>query len=99
PPPISPRFPYTTLFRSTADALSIRSNTELAFSANSGSTLQMRLDSTGELEIGPSTGNAHIDPTVNDPTAVTYGFVGDVGTGMYQDRKSTRLNSSHVKIS
>src|SRR5690606_40728553 len=68
PPPRSPLFPYTTLFRSSAP-----------------------------ISLAESTPSR---PTAPSPTTTTVlpGFT-RAASAANQDRKSTRLNSSHVKIS
>src|SRR5439155_21139978 len=79
-PPISPLFPYTTLFRSTFGTNGI--------THFSGKTVTFTRNSTDRIA------------QINDPTGnsmfYTYSVVGDL---ISLDRKSTRLNSSHVAIS
>src|SRR5690606_40451305 len=99
PPPRSPLFPYTTLFRSW-DGLPRRSTVwmshgDLVRSAPPGFTVTGR---TANTEVA----------AMADPQRRLYGvqFHPEVvhtvhGGDLLQrlDRKSTRLNSSHVKIS
>src|SRR5207249_10992586 len=85
PPPAAPRFPYTTLFRS-ARATAERTGVPAALQA-------MRL----VLEAGPG-------PRAPGPGSLTeivrrLGAMGYDRVPTVTDRKSTRLNSSHVSIS
>src|SRR5699024_11282745 len=85
PPPPPPLFPYTTLFRS-APILPVNPH-HYAGIERSGSPgsglLRLLLAGTGRR------GHEHFDP---------FSAQG-VHEGEQQDRKSTRLNSSHVSIS
>src|SRR5690606_40926801 len=81
-------FPYTTLFRSRyrpGGGASSRSS-PLAGTATPSRT-RLPYDSWSLDVIGPWTVHA-----IRSPTA-------SLGHGSYRDRKSTRLNSSHVKTS
>src|SRR5690606_41470573 len=86
PPPTSTLFPYTTLFRSAGD---VELNRPLA---------DLRL-----VELAPATAR-RVDHELH---LAAFHAVEDVrralsdlsDRGDVQDRKSTRLNSSHVKIS
>src|SRR5690348_18208288 len=89
PPPRSTLFPYTTLFRSRANAQS------LTMDGESGIFLQPLAD------VVPSPQHKFGGPTVSfhavdaGPVAGNY-----INTGVEEgDRKSTRLNSSHPSIS
>src|SRR5205814_10726321 len=87
-PPISPLFPYTTLFRSS------RRNF-LGLSAGAGAAAA--LAACGSSGPGTSSGNGS--------TSATYWYLSgapgeQVRTAtVNRDRKSTRLNSSHLGIS
>src|SRR5207249_12168099 len=82
PPPSSPLFPYTTLFRSDGRPLE----------AAPRHVFRRVLDRCHELGYEPTVGTEPefylLDRETRQPL-----FSG------YQDRKSTRLNSSHVSIS
>lgn len=47
-------------------------------------TTRFTLFGDGDAEFGATTGNAYIDSTPTSASTVTYGFVGDNGTGMYR---------------
>src|SRR5690606_41569497 len=92
-PRTSTLFPYTTLFRS------IEADAELADQGHvlGGVAAQLRNEFTGAragdgAEIGDQLVPAHADAAIGDGERAG-GLVGG------KDRKSTRLNSSHVKIS
>src|SRR5690606_41414947 len=85
PPPGFPLLPYTTLFRSCTDDV----HPDVAHAASLAARV-VGLDIAG------------IDLVVSDvsrPLAAQRGAVVEVNAGPGLDRKSTRLNSSHVKIS
>src|SRR5690606_40171862 len=89
--PRSTRFPYTTLFRSgrrSHQFLSSRINSEACYNTTGiqGSVSQC----PGGVSSSTATGSGE-DCTASN----IYGC----GHGTHVDRKSTRLNSSHVKIS
>src|SRR5690606_41737047 len=89
PPTTSPLFPYTTLFRSIAAAV----NPEISYVlvSQNGKTYYVARDAVknairGEHEIvGEVQGSELVGKRYRGP--------------FDEDRKSTRLNSSHVKIS
>src|SRR5690606_41677478 len=85
PPRRSTLFPYTTLFRSMRRARSIRAAGPDAGGRAGGRGAGRRFTAPGSLFGGIGLG----------PAAV----LGPVGQQALADRKSTRLNSSHVKIS
>src|SRR5207253_9519611 len=98
PPPHSPLFPYTTLFRSgqaTKDA-----GTEQAWSGSNGYLKRIGAFKTVRLYKStfenPKPGQpiVSLDYISNDTAAAPF-LVGLT----VEDRKSTRLNSSHVAIS
>src|SRR5690606_41763900 len=94
PPPRSTLFPYTTLFRSTLDiAMGGSTNTILhLLAAAQEAEVNFDLHTIDEIshkvpqlcKVAPNTPKYHIE---------------DVHRAGGIDRKSTRLNSSHVKIS
>src|SRR5207253_11056014 len=86
PPPLSSLFPYTTLFRST----------NIPYSAqNQYGQLTTSFAQTGlDTNITPSV----ISPK-SDSISLTVTFTVKALVGQGADRKSTRLNSSHVAIS
>src|SRR5690606_41314591 len=90
------RFPYTTLFRSgqlravaqpVLHALEVELDALLATSGN-------RVVETDALDVAAVAGAA----AVGDDDVVEGTLLG-AAAGQSEDRKSTRLNSSHVKIS
>src|SRR5690606_39434622 len=87
PPPTL--FPYTTLFRSAANVsnMTYLPNTKLQEFLDLGQVITVNGGSAG-------TPGDMLSPT--DPTQAA-ALIGT--TAGFQDRKSTRLNSSHVKIS
>src|SRR5690606_41610625 len=93
PPPRSTLFPYTTLFRSWAlidPPFSQRRRSHGSGATSTAAPLAQRTHNCPVLaHVGlPSSPNATKRPRQNAP-----------GLFIIQDRKSTRLNSSHVKIS
>src|SRR3712207_8114249 len=88
-PPRSTLFPYTTLFRSPVPGVRV------------GADGPLRLVRLGEEEpVPPGGGEPGVGAVevLDDRDAVEHGEVGD-HVGVVQDRKSTRLNSSHANIS
>src|SRR5262245_63951463 len=77
PPPRSPLFPYTTLFRSFGGSSTIRPTADCGYRAATAASM----DPVAEGNIGAGAGAT----------------VGKLLGG--KDRKSTRLNSSHLGIS
>src|SRR5690554_7220258 len=91
PPTRSTLFPYTTLFRSPraqADARAAEIVSQL--------TLEEKLPQL--LNTAPAIPRLGI-PAYNWWTESLHGALGDLPTTNFPDRKSTRLNSSHVRIS
>src|SRR5690606_42132606 len=92
-------FPYTTLFRSTPDPGQCAETTTMTISVNSTTIptfSQVAPICAGDvLEPLPMVSAEGItgiwSPALNNMQTTTYTFI--------PDRKSTRLNSSHVKIS
>src|SRR5690606_41700624 len=89
PPPRSTLFPYTTLFRSDpADGEGVAEEHPVPY------VLPVRAGDRHEAALGEAVG---VQPAARD---VGVGAVGSrVAAEQLLDRKSTRLNSSHVKIS
>src|SRR5947209_11213147 len=87
PPPISPLFPYTTLFRSFAQS---RLSTEIL-------TTYLKDDFEGV----PGTGRGPGAAGSGDARIRGYrgGYLPNRRREIERDRKSTRLNSSHANIS
>src|SRR5690606_40447721 len=85
PPPRSTLFPYTTLFRSPADRLF----------QNFGVKAAPRLDAFQDQEVGRAGGELDVGRALDRAAVEVRRDLGIVRL----DRKSTRLNSSHVKIS
>src|SRR5207249_11677746 len=99
PPPTSTLFPYTTLFRSFLTRPHRRLvNGEMLI-------LRHRAPGDGREETGPPGGARPLDPQSNDQipqmtqSSVLIGIHASAHTPVKVDRKSTRLNSSHVSIS
>src|SRR5690606_41226708 len=91
-PPPATRFPYTTLFRSEGDGVSV-----VGFPYVAHAAVELIDGATSEADLTLTAGPAAKTVTVRlapaPGTAIYQSWVA------YQDRKSTRLNSSHVKIS
>src|SRR5690606_41899898 len=90
-PPRSTLFPYTTLFRSTDVVGEGRITPRYAWT---GGTSATDTDSIGHLFADVFFGGA--STTAGDGQG---GFKAPYPVNVTGDRKSTRLNSSHVKIS
>src|SRR5699024_11679465 len=82
PAPISPLFPYTTLFRSDDSALRQGHGMRIEIVAGSRREACDRADRSQQPERRAEVGGHH-----------------PLGDEQEEDRKSTRLNSSHVSIS
>src|SRR5205085_10073743 len=99
PPPTSPLFPYTTLFRSI-----IAGGANLLSSSLPPSCLSSAIDplpSSNHMQLGRSpdiTDTAHVFPRQLQPAERAMP-VTDRPNSPEVDRKSTRLNSSHSQIS
>src|SRR5690606_39505755 len=94
-PPLPPLLPYTTLFRSGLASLRV--------TTFAGSTLLHSESAKAHQRHGITflqcTGD-RLDRCIQCTASVSFGQIGCGGDGVNQlDRKSTRLNSSHVKIS
>src|SRR5690606_41951613 len=90
-PPCSPLFPYTTLFRSKAGNVGGVQRHLLARAARQIERAGVVRARAGEGVDRDTHLGEHVRPVVR-------GSHGD-GRPRARDRKSTRLNSSHVKIS
>src|SRR5690242_20761255 len=84
-PPRSTLFPYTTLFRSGT-------------SISSGGIIQDSAASSG-LGTGAVTISSGGELLLNGASLSSTNTISVAGTGVSRDRKSTRLNSSHMSIS
>src|SRR5690606_42078331 len=96
-PPYTDRLPYTTLFRSTVS--SDNSNTTWKSSSTTGApigsyTVAVQQLATASRLAGGGDIGAGLSPTANVASLT----LANLATAI-PDRKSTRLNSSHVKIS
>src|SRR5690606_41009333 len=95
PPPTPPLFPYTTLFRSVANDVEVPKQSKV------------RRDRSGDRRepLGrASCAQLHEWPLMHEPDRVLVHLdhlatTAIVLAAIARDRKSTRLNSSHVKIS
>jgi hypothetical protein len=67
----------------------LRANGNLVMSANNGVTQHVKIDSNGDIETGTTDGTARIDATAGSAATVTYGFLGDIDTGMYRSAANT----------
>src|SRR5690606_41979748 len=95
-PPRSTLFPYTTLFRSAlADALGLGEFHLMGHSM--GARFALRANQLGLADRLKSL--CLIDPPVSGPGRRPYPSQLPWYVDSIRDRKSTRLNSSHVKIS
>src|SRR3712207_8432400 len=86
-PPRSTLFPYTTLFRSARVVVHVRLDRE------PGEVVH-RPDDLSRLSLPPRQLERTLEPR---PSRVA--VPRDLGSGRGEDRKSTRLNSSHANIS
>src|SRR5690606_39635451 len=99
-PPLTPRptcLPYTTLFRSLSSLrrTPVSSDGPSAMAATSSARLVKLLEPGTRMWL--STGPGGGDTTATGPGG--FHAQGDLPMPPMLDRKSTRLNSSHVKIS
>src|SRR5207253_6258173 len=98
PPPPSPLFPYTTLFRSSLVATDAAGNSSTVIRAVRANTTPPKLQLSAPVSgLVTSLTTVTVSGQVvagdqSDPLPVTVQVAG-------VDRKSTRLNSSHVAIS
>src|SRR5690606_42123045 len=96
-PPTAALFPYTTLFRSrTRQPQRIQTSTFLAIRDSKLLVTGEQLQSAIFIGAGSNTGTGSVDSS-HDGLQIT--ALGQLDFSAIQDRKSTRLNSSHVKIS
>src|SRR5206468_6857850 len=97
-PPRSPLFPYTTLFRSPADAENLRRSFR---GYDDRGNLPNSLDGAPLIPANQSLRVKIAAPThdVSDPTGGPLNPASTVVWYSPTDRKSTRLNSSHDQIS
>src|SRR5207249_12183771 len=85
PPPCSLLFPYTTLFRSGPAPLTVNFITGAEYTDGAITRYEWDFDGDGKWDTDDP-GPLNYTETFSNP-------------GTYKDRKSTRLNSSHVSIS
>src|SRR5258708_11271383 len=90
-PPRSPLFPYTTLFRSFLNAGNVTISDNHIFNC-AGFAVALGGGATNNAKLATISNNI-----INCPTAVNANLI-DLALWQ-QDRKSTRLNSSHQIIS
>src|SRR5207249_8608588 len=95
PPPISTLFPYTTLFRSNGDAIAAQWGDLPFFTSAVGSTFSPGLVFAWTYGKAPENYFGGWALSIFDQAGNGVGGRGAEGS----DRKSTRLNSSHVSIS
>src|SRR5207249_8855374 len=91
PPPSSPLFPYTTLFRSGAvpPRLDEADHVGPVFQTKGRAEYLLNLPGTGRILVRQGSKVTIDADSAADPVDVS----------AFLDRKSTRLNSSHVSIS
>src|SRR5690606_41460973 len=94
PPSRSPRFPYTTLFRSAK----INGPGILLTSGDGTPPLSHTQTGYGDHTTGIAGSDADLQAII-DGAFDNAGVTQDASVLTFKDRKSTRLNSSHVKIS
>src|SRR5690606_41867093 len=97
-PPRSTPFPYTTLFRSTTSPSELEGH-KLQAARNAGVRLIFVISNQYNSRLGRyrqilATPSVSTKVSQSKRTNVVY-----ISPRMAEDRKSTRLNSSHVKIS
>src|SRR5207302_5309897 len=90
PPPPSPLFPYTTLFRSRPIRDAHHAVARMGLRARRAYLARLRVD----VALRERERDRHLDPGAGEQRAERA-----EGLRLRVDRKSTRLNSSHVKIS
>src|SRR5690606_40878708 len=99
-PQAKPRlFPYTTLFRSAADRKTVHKLVpkEIAKHHCEGETGILKGRQKTGRGTGKGAGHQNLPAAPQNPNQDKKGGIGKAGH--HPDRKSTRLNSSHVKIS
>src|SRR5690606_42074844 len=94
-PPRSTHFPYTTLFRSVTWQLAQGIEHTPILDAFTVQTLDQPITRTLRGHAQPTHFGAALRKAVHRYRSIVTGN----NPGFMQDRKSTRLNSSHVKIS
>src|SRR5207247_11432261 len=92
PPPLSTLFPYTTLFRSSAESQPAYQNGVVT------QTTTARANPDVSYDADPNTGFPVYD-SYNNGSSSPWSQFGGTSDAAPQDRKSTRLNSSHEWIS
>src|SRR5690606_41128282 len=99
PPPRSPPFPYTTLFRSNrGPPAPVRPSRITAPRTREAPSGVRRLSGAPQVPTAPPTKSGRRTPR-RESSAVARADAGGRPPDLHLDRKSTRLNSSHVKIS
>src|SRR3712207_8231563 len=93
-PPRSTLFPYTTLFRSVDDGAGRRRDYRRGVAVRAAYLVEERLAVLRGRRDGAAAGRARGAHEVGEGLGVEA-----VVLGVGQDRKSTRLNSSHANIS
>src|SRR5206468_9499862 len=96
PPPSSPLFPYTTLFRSDGPLAGLRVDLLHGRLAPEAKDDIMRRFARGDLDVLVATTVVEVGVDVPNATVMV---VLDADRFGISDRKSTRLNSSHDQIS
>src|SRR5690606_41025292 len=96
PPPISPPFPYTTLFRSSR----LAGNNHQRLRIDDDDELSTQRHAVPYRDIASPSSDSHLHASVNGGQCpFRQRDDGYTALSLRIDRKSTRLNSSHVKIS
>src|SRR5690606_42160547 len=98
-PPTSTLFPYTTLFRSTDNLFKFKEYISYNTYGNQSITTDIRVELAKPLEQFELTQELSAKDYLKISPTTEGKLVVENGKTLILDRKSTRLNSSHVKIS
>src|SRR5205807_8204301 len=93
PPPSPPLFPYTTLFRSLEDRISSLRKVNIYEGQRYRHIVGL------PMVLSQANGAAKVETPFLIVRIMRDGAMDVFATGCYRDRKSTRLNSSHLVIS
>src|SRR5205807_9285184 len=99
PPPTSPLFPYTTLFRSSVPQSLLRDGLPVVPSPFAQAPTENGAEVVETLTVLQDRANLLIDGETAGPSSVRNTMQMPFDGPSKVDRKSTRLNSSHLVIS